>query len=139
LRGHDVTVDGDTTETSETADPTQTPEATDTEQPEPQPERVSADQLCDYVERVSFATTLGRRGYQQGEVDALLVRVAEALRAGEPLADLVRNTHLTHVMLEDGYDHTQVDDFLAAVVDLDPHADARPEVARGGLIAKLFG
>jgi hypothetical protein len=32
-----------------------------------------------------------------------------------------------------------VDDFLAAVVDLDPHADARPEVARGGLIGKLFG
>ena len=46
---------------------------------------------------------------------------------------------LTHVRLEDGYDHTQVDDFLAAVVDLDPHADARPEVARGGLIGKLFG
>ena len=56
----------------------------------------------------------------------MLVRVAETLRAGEPLADLVRHTHLTHVMLEDGYDHTQVDDFLAAVVDLDPHADARP-------------
>ena len=46
----------------------------------------------------------------------------------------------THVRLEDGYDHHQVDDFLAAVVDLDPHADAaRPEVARSGLIAKLFG
>jgi DivIVA domain-containing protein len=134
-----VTVDGDTTETSETADPTQTLEATDTEHPEPQPERVSAEQLCDYVERVSFATTLGRRGYQQSEVDALLVKVGETLRAGEPIADLIRHTHLTHVRLEDGYDHNQVDDFLAAVVDLDPHADARPEVARGGLIAKLFG
>ena len=134
-----MTVDGDTTEISETADPTQTPEATDTEHPAPQPERVSAEQLCDYVERVSFATTLGRRGYQQSEVDALLVKVAETLRAGEPLADLIRHTHLTHVRLEDGYDHTQVDDFLAAVVDLDPHADAQPEVARSGLIAKLFG
>jgi len=142
-----VTVDGDTTETSETRETTDatvtTLEVTDAEHPEPQPARqaegVSAEKLCDYVERANFATTLGRRGYQQGEVDALLVRVTEALRAGVPLADLVRNTHLTHVMLEDGYDHTQVDDFLAAVVDLDPHADARPEAARGGLISKLFG
>jgi DivIVA domain-containing protein len=138
-RAHDVTVDGDTTETSETADPTQAPAATDNEHPEPQPERVSAEQLCDYVERVSFATTLGRRGYQQSEVDALMVKVAETLRAGEPLADLIRHTHLTHVRLEDGYDHNQVDDFLAAVVDLDPHAEARHEVARSGFIGKLFG
>jgi DivIVA domain-containing protein len=133
-------VDGDTTDSSEATDPTQTPEAADAEHPEPQAVQLSAEQLCDYVERASFATTLGRRGYQQAEVDALLVRVAETLRAGEPLADLVRHTHLTHVRLEDGYDHNQVDDFLAAVLDLDPHADAaRPEVARGGLIGKLFG
>ena len=64
-----MTVDGDPTDTSETTDATQTPEATDTE---PQPARLSAEQLCDYVERASFATTLGRRGYQQTEVDALL-------------------------------------------------------------------
>ncbi len=147
----DTTETGEPTETGDTTDQTGTPEATDTEQPEAQPEpepdaqaeaqpeRVSAEQLCDYVERASFATTLGRRGYQQSEVDALLVGVAETLRAGEPVADLVRRTHLTHVRLEDGYDHSQVDDFLAAVVDLDPHADARPEVARSGLIGKLFG
>ncbi len=135
-----MTVDGDPTDTSETTEATQTPVGADAEHPEPQAERLSAEQLCDYVERASFATTLGRRGYQQSEVDALLGRVAETLRAGEPLAELVRHTHLTHVRLEDGYDHTQVDDFLAAVLDLDPHADAaRPEVARGGLIAKLFG
>jgi DivIVA domain-containing protein len=132
-------VDGDTTETSAAADPTQLPEATDTEHTEPPPEGLSAEQLCDYVERASFATTLGRRGYQQSEVDAFLVTVAEALRAGEPLAELVRRTQFTHVRLEDGYDHTQVDDFLAAVVDLDPNADARPEIARSGLIGKLFG
>jgi DivIVA domain-containing protein len=57
----------------------------------------------------------------------------------QPLADLVRRTKLTTVRLEDGYDQTQVDDFLAAVVDLDPHRAVRPEVARSGLIAKLFG
>jgi len=136
-----VTVDGDTTEITEPTDPAQTPDVTDTEQSDPQEEHVSAEQLCDYVERASFATTLGRRGYQQGEVDALLVKVAETLRAGEPVVDLVRHTHLTHVRLEDGYDHKQVDDFLTAVVDLDPHADAarRPEVGRSGLISKLFG
>jgi DivIVA domain-containing protein len=134
-----VTVDGDTTETSETTDPAETPAVTDAEHPEPQPGPLSVEQLCDYVERASFAKTLGRRGYQQAEVDALLGRIAETLRAGEPVADLVRHTHLTHVRLEDGYDHTQVDDFLAAVVDLDPHAAARPELARSGLISKLFG
>ena len=118
-------MDGDTTETTTRPTRRETTEATDTEHPEPQAEHVSVEQLCDYVERASFATTLGRRGYQQSEVDALLVKVAETLRAGEPLADLVRRTHLTTVRLEDGYDQTQVDDFLAAVVDLDPHAAAR--------------
>ena len=99
------------------------------------------EQLCDYVARASFATTLGRRGYQQSEVDALLVKVTETLREGEPLVDLVRRTNLTQVRLEDGYDPGQVDVFLAAVVDLDPNAAAarRPEVGRSGLITKLFG
>jgi DivIVA domain-containing protein len=126
-------VDGDTTESAETADPT--------EHADPEPERLSVEQLCDYVGRASFATTLGRRGYQQGEVDALLVKVAETLREGEPLADLVRRTHLTTVRLEDGYDPSQVDDFVAAVVNLDPHAEAapRPDVGRSGLVTKLFG
>jgi DivIVA domain-containing protein len=102
---------------------------------------VTAEQLGGYVERASFATKLGRRGYQQGEVDALLARIAEAIRAGEPLAELVRRTQLTPVRLEDGYDKSQVDDFLAAVVDLDPHAAAaaRPEIGRSGLVSKLFG
>jgi len=101
---------------------------------------VTPDQLCDYLTRAAFAQTRGRRGHHQGEVDAFLVRLGEAVRAGEPLADLVRKVRFTPVRLEDGYDTAQVDDFLAAVVDLDPHAVApRPEVGRSGLIAKLFG
>jgi DivIVA domain-containing protein len=117
-----------------------TAEAAEVEPAEPRTDLVSAEQLCDYVERASFARTLGRKGYQQAEVDALLQRVAEALRAGEPVADLVRRTHFTQVRLEDGYDHTQVDDFLNAVVALDPHADReRPEPGRRGLVARIFG
>jgi DivIVA domain-containing protein len=137
-----VQVDGDPTNTSEQQETTEQPAATEQQAAaqDAQAEHLSAEQLCDYVERASFAKTLGRRGYQQSEVDALLVRVTEALRAGEPLADLVRHTHLSHVRLEDGYDHTQVDDFLAAVVDLDPNADTpRPETGRSGLVGKLFG
>jgi DivIVA domain-containing protein len=106
---------------------------------EPAPDRVSPEQLVTYLGRATFSTTLGRRGYHQGEVDAFLARLADDVRAGEPLADLVRRTKLTAVRLEDGYDTTQVDDFLAAVVDLDPHATTRPEIARTGMIAKLFG
>jgi DivIVA domain-containing protein len=136
-----VRVDGDPTETPEQQATTEQPAAElPPAEPDAQADHVSAEQLCDYVERASFATTLGRRGYQQSEVDALLVKVAETIRAGEPLAELVRHTRLTHVRLEDGYDHTQVDDFLAAVVDLDPHPGAPPpEVERSGLIARLFG
>ncbi len=145
-----MSVNGDTTEatgpsdTSEATEPAVTPEApeaTHAEHPEPQAERLTAEQLCDYVARASFATTLGRRGYQQPEVDALLVKVTETLREGEPVADLVRRTQLPTVRLEDGYETAQVDDFLAAVIDLDPNAEAaqRPEVGRSGLITKLFG
>ena len=118
-------------------DPTE--ETTPQPDAEPAHDRLSAEQLVDYVQRASFASTLGRRGYQQGEVDAFLVKVAEAIGAGEPLADLVRRNRFGTVRLENGYDATQVDEFLAAVVDLDPHAVARPEIARSGLVTKLFG
>jgi DivIVA domain-containing protein len=119
----------------ETAEPEATaPEATETR------DRLTPDQLCDYLARASFPTVLGRRGYQQDEVDAFLVTVAESVREGEPLKELVRRTRFSTVRLEDGYDPHQVDDFLAAVVDLDPHAVAEPpEVGRTGLIGKLFG
>lgn len=108
---------------------------------QPDAERVSADQLSDYLVRAHFATTLGRRGYRQAEVEAFLVQLAEAVRAGEPVADLVRRHRFSQVRLEDGYDESQVDEFLAAVADLDPlsEAPAAPEVRRGGLLTRLFG
>jgi DivIVA domain-containing protein len=141
-------VDGESTETtgqtgpesSAEPSPEQSPEPSLEESPEPSGDRVSAQQLVDYVERASFATTLGRRGYQQGEMDAFLVKVVETIRAGEPIAELVRRAQFATVRLEDGYDTTQVDNFLAAVVDLDPHPSAgKPELQRSGLITKLFG
>ena len=133
------------TETAETADTTETDQAADTNEESPATEQepavqLSPEQLADYLSRAHFATTIGRRGYQQGEVDAFLTRLTEAVAIGEPLADLVRRTKITSVRLEDGYDTHQVDDFLAAVVDLDPHALAeKPEIGRSGLVSKLFG
>jgi len=124
--GHDGRVDGDSTSTRQGADAGK--------------DRLTAEKLVDYVQRASFAKTLGRRGYQQSEVDGFLVRVADTIRAGEPLAELMRRTHFDTVRLEDGYDTTQVDEFLAAVADLDPHAERpRPEAGRSGLVTKLFG
>jgi DivIVA domain-containing protein len=128
-------VDGETDETTERA-------AAPVE-PEPVAEsavRITPDQLRDYLSKASFGKTLGRKGYHQGEVDAFLVRLAEAVAEGEPLADLVRRHRFTHVRLEDGYEPSQVDDFLAAVVDLDPNATAvTPEISRSGLLTRLFG
>ena len=103
-------------------------------------EQVTPAQLVDYLGRASFQETRGRKGYTQSEVHGFLTRLAEAVQEGEPLRDIVRKAHFTPVRFEDGYDMVQVDDFLAAVVDLDPHAHAdRPEPERSGLITKLFG
>jgi DivIVA domain-containing protein len=116
------------------------PETAEPETAEPEADRVTPEQLCAYLSRATFGSTRGRRGYQQGEVDAFLTKLTEAVQAGQPLADLVRRQRFTPVRLEDGYEMSQVDDFLAAAVDLDPHATAaKPEVQRNGLVAKLFG
>ena len=127
-------MDGHTEDSTEPAitEPEATePDATDA---------VTAEQLCGFLSRAAFGHTRGRRGYHQGEVDAFLTRLTEAVQAGEPLADLVRRQRFTPVRLEDGYETGQVDEFLAAAVDVDPHAGvARPEVERSGLIGKLFG
>ena len=103
-------------------------------------DQVSAEQLVSYLRQAHFEGTRGRRGYQITEVNAFLVRLAEAVQEGEPLRPLVRRQHFTQVRLEHGYDMHQVDHFLAAVVDLDPHpSGTRPEVRRSALLTKLFG
>jgi DivIVA domain-containing protein len=128
-------VDGETDEMTEPT--TALPEPG----PAPEPEvRITPEQLRAYLSKASFGHTLGRKGYHQGEVDALLARLSDAVAEGEPLADLVRRHRFTHVRLEDGYETGQVDDFLAAVVDLDPNATAAtPEPPRNGLLTRLFG
>ena len=102
---------------------------------------MSVEQLCDYVARASFATTLGRRGYQQSEVDALLVKVAETLREGEPLADLVRRTQLTHGPAG-GRLRPDAGRRLPrgrGRPGSERRAAEKPEIGRHGLVAKLFG
>lgn len=103
------------------------------------PDKLTPEQLIGYLRKAHFDGTRGRRGYHQGEVNAFLLRLAEAVEEGEPLAGLVRRHKLTQVRLEHGYEIKEVDDFLAAVVDLDPHAHARPSLRRSGLVTKLFG
>ena len=149
-------MDGDTTETNEATDPSTEPVGTADQVGEEQPgeaqaseerateeqateEKVSSEQMVGYLRKAHFEGTRGRRGYHQGEVNALLLRLIEAVEEGEPLGDIVRRTQPSQVRLEDGYDISQVDDFLAAVVDLDPNKASKPEVARSGLVAKLFG
>jgi DivIVA domain-containing protein len=103
-------------------------------------DRITAEQLVGYLRRARFAGTRGRRGYHIGEVNTFLNRLAEVVQEGHPLAELVRKQRFTTVRLEHGYEPAQVDAFLAAVVDLDPHAGApRPEVGRSGLLTRLFG
>jgi DivIVA domain-containing protein len=105
------------------------------------PDQVSPEQLVSYLRKAHFDGTRGRRGYHQGEVNAFLLRLAEAVEEGQPLAGLVRRQKLSQVRLEHGYEIREVDDFLAAVVDLDPHAHAhaKPAVGRSTLLTRLFG
>lgn len=134
---HDL-VDGETGETTQ-----QTPSAeVVAPAPEPAPEapdRVSPEQLISYLRKAHFDGTRGRRGYHQGDVNAFLLRLVEAVQEEQPLAGLVRRQKLTQVRLEHGYEIREVDDFLAAVVDLDPHAAARPLLGRSTLLTRLFG
>jgi DivIVA domain-containing protein len=120
-------VDGEIGETTHETDPADAPD------------RVTPEQLIGYLRKAHFDGTRGRRGYQQGEVNAFLLRLAEAVAEGEPLAALVRRQRFTQVRLEHGYEIREVDEFLAAVVDLDPHAHARPSLRRSSLVTKLFG
>ena len=120
-------VDGETDETTQQTAST------------PAPDRITPEQLVDYLRKAHFDSTRGRRGYHQGEVNAFLLRLVEAVKESQPLADLVRRQKLTQVRLEHGYEIREVNDFLAAVVDLDPHAHARPSVRRSTLVTRLFG
>ena len=101
--------------------------------------QLTPEQLIGYLEKAHFDGTRGHRGYHIGEVNAFLLRLVEAVHEGQPLGVLVRRQKFTPVVVEHGYDCSQVDHFLAAVVDLDPHAHVRPEVHRSALLTKLFG
>jgi DivIVA domain-containing protein len=65
-----------------------------------------------------FTTVL--RGYDAGEVDAMLRRVQEALASADPAARASVRAALDHVAFSvrmRGYDRTQVDEYLRKAVD----------------------
>ncbi len=63
------------------------------------------------VERVTFRSTRLRQGYDEDEVDDLLERVIDAMRAGEPF-DYLLETPLALTRMRTGYDPADVDAFL---------------------------
>jgi hypothetical protein len=131
-------VDGANDETTELL--TEPPEETTPPAPAKRADQVSAEKMLAYLRQAHFDGTRGRRGYHQGDVNALLLRLIEAVQEGEPLGHLVRRHKLTTVRLEHGYEIRDVDEFLDAVVDLDPHAThGLQAIRRSGLVTKLFG
>ena len=82
-----------------------------------------------------FQATKFREGYDQDEIDAFLVRAAEALEAqasGRPWTHLLTKDGVLYAKFQatkfrEGYDQDQVDDFLDRVaVSLVPDAGSVP-------------
>jgi DivIVA domain-containing protein len=87
---------------------------------------VSTD-LATRVASATFPTTRVREGYAVDEVDAFLARVAAALRAGEPVAQMVEEARFRPVAFKRGYDMGAVDALLDEVTRGSTHpADVRP-------------
>jgi len=121
-------------------------------------------QLVHEISSVRFTPVRLREGYDMGEVDELLDRLAAAVTAGEPVDDVVQDTGFTEVRLREGYAKTEVDEFLQRVVERagalpvdDPHEDDEPPIVeyrplspdgpsmpsviqeQRGLVSRLFG
>ena len=91
---------------------------------------VSTDRelLIQEISHVQFTPVRLREGYEMGEVDELLDRLVTALRAGEPVDQLVRAAQFTPVRMREGYDMSEVDRFLEHVVSAAATADRVPPV-----------
>ena len=82
--------------------------------------------LIQEINQVRFTPVRVREGYGMGEVDELLDQLVSALRAGEPVDELVRSARFTPVRLREGYDMAEVDRFLDRVVSVAATADRTP-------------
>lgn len=101
------------------------------------------DALVRRLQEISFPATRLREGYDQGEVDALVNELSEAVRRGEAIAPLVDAARFTPVLVRDGYEIGAVDAFLdafsreaaaAGLIERDP-ARALAQEVRGARFA----
>jgi len=91
---------------------------------------VSTDRelLIEEISHVRFTPVRLREGYEMGEVDDVLDRLVTALRAGEPVDQLVSDAQFTPVRMREGYDMSEVDRFLDRVVSEAAIADRVPPI-----------
>jgi DivIVA domain-containing protein len=82
--------------------------------------------LIQEISHVQFTPVRLREGYEMDGVDDLLDRLVAALRAGEPVDELVRTARFTPVRMREGYDMGEVDEFLDRVVASAATADRTP-------------
>ncbi|MFL6109298.1 MAG: DivIVA domain-containing protein [Marmoricola sp.] len=91
----------------------------------------SAD-VIGQIERIRFTPVRLREGYDMGDVDAFLDRLAQAARDGQAFAPIVEQARFERVRLREGYDIGEVDDFVArmsAVVPVAGEREAREAAA----------
>ena len=82
--------------------------------------------LVQEITQVRFSPVRLREGYEMDGVDEFLDRLVTALRAGEPVDELVRAARFTPVRMREGYDMGEVDRFLERVVSAAATADRTP-------------
>ena len=75
---------------------------------------------------VRFTPVRMREGYHLDEVDDLLDQVVSALRAAQPVDELIRSARFTPVRMREGYDMGEVDQFLERVLSAAAAADRTP-------------
>ncbi|WP_155993064.1 DivIVA domain-containing protein [Nocardioides sp. URHA0020] len=74
------------------------------------------ESLVRTIGEARFTAVRWQTGYRKPEVHAFLDRLVLAVRAGQPLAELVNAVRFTPVRVREGYLMSEVDDFLDDVV-----------------------
>ncbi len=86
----------------------------------PQPERIWTAQQMDWVRDSIFRPARGKRGYEEGEVDAFLDDVLLAMGKGEELPDIDSVRFYPPRVGRSGYEAMSVDRFLDELKRLRP-------------------